>query len=191
MNRLASRDQIYTRKFLYVPKSAETPPTSPRFESHENNNTSDTTTTTTSGDEPTNTTTTTSSSSTATSPPSSLQNSPLLSTWTHLSSNPSANTTSSDNNNSTNNNNNNTTESSPALAQPQQQQYRPFKLTHKQEKHALMMLQIVPELASLRFKLVPKYLNDDKFWYRIYMHAYLLSLSLSIISSYVISFQLY
>jgi len=43
----------------------------------------------------------------------------------------------------------------------------PKKLTPKQEKHAMLMLDKVPELSQLRYKLCPGVMKEEKFW-RVY-----------------------
>jgi len=43
----------------------------------------------------------------------------------------------------------------------------PKKLTPKQEKHAMLMLDKVPELSQLRYKLCPGAMKEEKFW-RVY-----------------------
>jgi len=38
------------------------------------------------------------------------------------------------------------------------------KLTPKQEKHAMFILKLVPELSKLRYKLCPVHMKDEMFW---------------------------
>ena len=41
---------------------------------------------------------------------------------------------------------------------------KPFKLSNKEEAHALKILQEVPELNELRYNISPRYISDDNFW---------------------------
>jgi len=38
------------------------------------------------------------------------------------------------------------------------------EMTKREEKHAIEILEAIPELAALRFRLCPKYMNDIQFW---------------------------
>lgn len=48
-----------------------------------------------------------------------------------------------------------------------------FRLNKRQERHAVLMLNAVPELAKMRFKLCPKMMTEERFWFAIFLMKFM------------------